>query len=216
MRKTTKFISVLLSAVLVLSLVAIPGFNTFATTLTAAEAYAVNELGATIGEQLLSETFSNGNMSTSVASYANPMPNTDVSGWKFISTDNAVIFANQTGKFKINGGRIEMWNYGGDSVAALPDIGTSNYIISAKIKFYSSSQSGRAGFITDLNDDVESATVSKRFGLESVSGSINTAYTQLSDNSATANNVTLTTAYTAEDEITLSLVSFGEKKLLLC
>lgn len=211
MRKTTKFISVLLSAVLVLSLVAIPGFNTFATTLTAAEAYAVNELGATIGEQLLSETFSNGNMSTSVASYANPMPNTDVSGWKFISTDNAVIFANQTGKFKINGGRIEMWNYGGDSVAALPDIGTSNYIISAKIKFYSSTQSGRAGFITDLNDDVESATVSKRFGLESVSGSINTAYTQLSDNSATANNVTLTTAYTAADEITLSLVSFGEK-----
>lgn len=214
MKKLRKILAlVLITAILLTFLPVVP-----ATAETnAVTAYAEN-LGAVIGEELINEPFSSGDMSASTANSLDPMTNTATSGWKFISENIVNISyrpdnATNAGKMRISGGKINMWSYGGDAIAVLPDLNTSNYIITATVTG-GTSRDGYFGFITDINADIKSATKSKRFGVLCKSDkSIGGAAVQLTTDSSSRTPLTVTGSYSLANSATMTIgvVSYDGK-----
>ncbi len=208
MKIATKLLGIVLSVALVLSCVFVPGFNAFATTPTAVETYAVNELGATIGEQLLYEPFNSGDMSGSVTNSLAEMTNTAVSGWRFVSETSYQSYydSNNPGKFKIASGRINVWSYGSDAIVVLPDLDASNYIFSVSLK---GGVKGKAGLITDINGNITEVAKTRRFGVSFTTGNVITgSFTQYDSNSSLAVDFTVNENHSSAECLKLSVVSF--------
>ena len=184
---------------------------------TPEESYAVNTLGLTVGEELINEPFSSGNMSSSVVGSSNPMPNTAVSGWEFSdSATGTALFHNGDGKFKINNGCLNMWCYNGDAAFVLPALNTSDYIMSAKLKGAGGQEGSTAvdfGIITDIDGTLATATTSRRFAITydptSADKTVGGMFTRVSTNSANNKNVTLENSYSVKDYVSVTVISYG-------
>ena len=205
LKSSKKILSVALSLAIVLTCMIVPAFETYAQT--GVEAYAVNTLGAVIGEEIFSHDFSSGNKSsTAINGVFNH------SGLSFGSAKENVLSAGTASpNFDIAGGDLEVWvKDTGETAFIIPAVETKNYIMTAKVKPYvwASGTNKNVGIIT-LNGNISTATAAKRFGIayDASSKVITSAYTQENLDFANKKSVVPNGSYSVADYVTLSVIS---------
>ena len=166
MKKAKKFLSLLLSAAIVLSLIVVPSISASAATLTAPETYAVNTLGAEIGETLLFESFDKGSSSRLSGNQAISNDYTQKNGWEFFDTNKFLWHANAS-TFQVHDSVFQFWCSNGEGLVVLPQLNATDYIYTAKIKRGGwGIASARVSLVTGMGADVSTATTYQRFGVQ--------------------------------------------------
>lgn len=177
MKRAKKFLSLLLSAAIVLSLIVVPSISASAATLTASETYAVNTLGAEIGETLLFETFDKGSSSRLSGNQAISNDYTQRNGWEFYDTNKFLWHANAS-TFQVHDSIFQFWCSNGEGLVVLPQLNATDYIYTAKIKRGGWGNAGaRVSVITSMGADVSTAPTYQRFGVKYDSATSDGVYT---------------------------------------
>lgn len=177
MKRAKKILSLLLSAAIVLSLIVVPSISASAATLTAPETYAVNTLGAEIGETLLFETFDKGSSSRLSGNQAISNDYTQKNGWEFYDTNKFLWHANAS-TFQVHDSIFQFWCSNGEGLVVLPQLNATDYIYTAKIKRGGWGNAGaRVSVITGMGADVSTDPTYQRFGVKYDSATSDGVYT---------------------------------------
>ena len=182
-------------------------------TQSSAEKY-VATLGANIGDELINESF---DFSFPRTNSAVTITGTKTEGWEFGDVSSGALWsAGRESAFSIGAGYgLNLFSYNDDGAVLLPALGTSDYIMTVKIK--NGGNAGAAaniGILTDVNGSVKdgTATTSRRFTIVYNSATkpntVSSIYTRIGTNNENNIAATLENTYTLEDFITVSVVSY--------